>query len=142
MKIRKANQSDVKKIARIFKKEYSKSPYNEKWSYKIAIKRIKKDLESEEIFVLEVNKKIAGFITLNSYLWHTGLRGFIHEIVISSEFQGRGYGKNLLNFAERHFKKKGAKEIQLISSPKSKAFKIYKKLNYMEEGYVTMYKRI
>ena len=142
MEIRKATKKDIKIISKIFREGYSEEPYNENWSEKIANERMKNDLKTEEIFVLEDNNQIIGFVTLTSYLWHTGLRGFIHEIVIGEEFRGKGYGKKLMEFAELRFKEIGAKEIQLITSPKSKAYQIYKKLNYIDEGFITMYKVI
>ena len=47
-----------------------------------------------------------------------------------------------MDFAHDYFKKKGAKEVSLMSSDKSKAFEIYKHMGYKEEGYVSMYKEL
>jgi ribosomal protein S18 acetylase RimI-like enzyme len=142
MAIRKATIDDLKRIVEIFREEYSKSPYNEKWSESMAIERINNYFKDREIFVLEINNQVQGIIIITFYIWHTGLRGFIDEVVVASEFQGEGYGKKLMEFAENYFKKKGAKEVSLMTSPKAKAFKIYKKLNYKREGFVTMYKKL
>jgi ribosomal protein S18 acetylase RimI-like enzyme len=142
-KIIKANKKDIPRIVKIFREEYSKFPWNEKWSHKIATKRISDYFKSHRIFVLKINRKVEGFVIFTHYMWHTGLRGFLHEIVISKEFQGKGYGKKLMNFVENHFKKKGAKEINLMTSSKSKAYKIYKKRNYQQEkNFVSMYKKL
>jgi ribosomal protein S18 acetylase RimI-like enzyme len=140
--IRKATNKDVKKMARIFREGYSEEPYNERWSEEITEKRLKQDIKTEEVFVLEEDNKIKGLLILKSYLWWTGLRGFIHEIVVDKESRGKGYGKQLLEFAEQHFKKIGAKEVQLMTLPTSNAYKIYKKLNYKDEGLVSLYKKI
>jgi len=142
LNIRKAAAKDKKRIKGIFRAEYAKFPWNEKWTEELATKRINNYLNYEKVFVLEIDKKVQGFFILSSYVWHTGLRGFIHEIVISSEFQGKGYGKKLINFVEEYFKKKGARDVQLITSPKSIAYQIYKKLNYKDEGFLTMYKEL
>ena len=142
MGIRKVTINDLKRIVEIFREGYSKPPYNEKWTKKIATKRINNYFKDHKIFVLEINNKIQGFIIITFYIWHTGLRGYLHELVVAKEFQRRGYGRKLMEFAEKYFKKKGANEASLMTSPKSKAFKIYKKLNYKEEGFVSMYKKL
>jgi ribosomal protein S18 acetylase RimI-like enzyme len=127
----------------MFIKEYSKRPYNEKWSKKTATQKIKDYFKGHEIFLLEIDKKIIGFIVITTYLWDKGTRGYIDEIVIDSKFQGKGYGKKLMEFVEDYFRKKGIKEVTLMSSTKSKAFNIYKKLKYKEEkDFVSMRKKL
>ena len=142
MKIRKANIKDLKRIIKLFKKEYAKPPYNENWTQEIANIKIKEYFKSSKIFVIVLNNVVQGFIIVHDYQWHVGLRGFIDELVVNSKVQGRGYGKMLLGFVENYFKDKNAKEISLISSPKSIAFNIYKKLNYNEEKLKLMVKKI
>ncbi len=141
--IKKATSKNAKRIIELFREEYAKPPYHENWSEKRAEQRIKKYFEGHKIFVLEINKKIQGFIIISFYMWHTGLRGYIDEIVVSFKYQGKGHGKELMKFAENYFKRKGAKEVSLRSSKKSRVFRIYKKLNYKEEkGFVSMYKKL
>ncbi len=142
MKIRKATKKDSERIKEIFKVEYAKPPFSEKWSEELTTKRIDNYFNDHEIFVLEIDKEVQGFVILSTYIWHTGLRGLIGEIVVSSEFQGHGYGKMLMNFAEEHLKREGAKEIQLMTSPESKVYQIYKKMGYKDEDFVSMYKEL
>ena len=142
MKIRKTTKKDIKEIVKIFIKEYSKQPYNENWTIVQATKRINAYFKNDNIFVLEINKQIEGFIIIGFYYWHVGLRGHINEIAVMEEYQGKGYGKMLMKFGEDYIKSKNAKEISLLTSTKSLAFKMYKNLSYKEEGYVTMYKKI
>lgn len=141
IKIRKAINKDLKKISEIFRTEYRKPPYNEKWSEKDSLKKIKEYLKKNYIFVLEIRKEIVGFIIGSTFLWYDGQRGFIDEIVISLNFQGKGLGKKLMNHIEKFFKKKEIKRISLASSKKAKAFKIYKKLGFKEQ-FVTMAKKL
>lgn len=142
MKIRKASKKDIDSIKKIFSEGYKISPYNEKWPSKMLNKRINDYMKCSEVFVLEIDKKIRGFIILDFYAWHTGLKGYIAEIVMATNFRGKGYGKKLMDFAENYSKKKGAKEVCLLASPKSGAFKMYKKRNYKDEGFITMYKEL
>lgn len=129
--IRKATNKDLKKISEIFRSEYNKPPYNYKWSEKMALKKIKDYFKNNYMFVLKVEKKIIGFIILSTFLWSEGTRGLIDEVIVSSKHQGKGFGKELLNYAEDFFKKKKARRIVLYSKT-SKAFKIYKKKGYKE----------
>ena len=143
VKIRTAEPPDFKSIIRIFKTEYSKPPYKEHWSTKLIRQRILQDFKNCGIFVLDIEKKVKGFLILGMRTWDLGKQGFIEEIVITAPFQGKGYGTKLLLFAEKWFTKKGAKSIVLITSPKAKAFQIYtKRFNYQEEGLVSMRKTI
>lgn len=159
--IRKATSKDTKRIMELFREEYAKPPYHENWTEKRAKQRIKDYSKSHKTFVLEINRKIQqvkiftfntsqrhrdymrGFIIITFSMWHTGLRGYGDEIVVSFQYQGKGHGKELVEFAENYFKQKGAREASLRSSKKSRAFKIYRKLNYKEEkGFVSMYKQL
>ena len=49
-----------------------------------------------------------------------------------SAYQRKGFGKALLKFVERKYKKKNVKIMQFISNRKSGAFNFYKKLSYNE----------
>lgn len=142
MKIRKATTKDLKKVAEIFKAEFEKKPYNEKWSTKVALQKIKEYHKSGYIFVLEIKKQIIGFIIAYDFIWHDGKRAFIDEIVVSSEYQGKGFGKKLMRYAEDFFKKKKVKNVELMAVKNSKASKIYSKLGYKEEKFVLMVKPI
>ena len=142
MKIRKATVKDFKKVVDIFREEYGKPPYSERWSKQAAFKKIKEYYGKGYFFILEIDKEIQGFLIGNSYLWHDGIRGSIDELVISSKSQGKGYGSKLINYFEKFLNKKGIKKISLFSAKKSKAFKIYKKLGFKEEDFVSMVKKI
>ncbi len=140
--IRKAKANDLKKISVIFRTEFGKPPYNEKWPEKIAMKKLKEYYKDNYMFVLEIEKEIAGFIIGSLNTWHDGIRGFVDELVVSSKFQGKGYGTKLIKHFENFIKKKGSKKISLFSVTKSKAFKIYKKLGFKKEDLVSMVKKI
>jgi aminoglycoside 6'-N-acetyltransferase I len=141
MKIRKATRKDKEIIKKIFSEGYSKPPFNEKWPPEMLDKRISDYLKYyENVFVLEVDKNVEGFIIFCFYAWYTGLRGYINEVVVAPKSQGKGYGKALMEFAESYMKKKGAKEVCLLTSPEAGAFKMYQKRDYKDEGFVNLYK--
>ena len=141
MKIRKAEPSDKKIITQIFKTEYSKPPYNEKWEKKELSKTIKNYFKNKIIYIIE-KKETIGFLIEGTYTWWDGQRGMINEIIISKKFQGKGYGKQLIKHFEKQLKKRNVKKVNLMSVTKSKAFKIYKKLGYKEHNFLSMEKKL
>lgn len=65
---------------------------------------------------------------------------YIDSIAVSSEYQGRGIAKKLINFVENEGKKKGYKKMSLIvHENKEKPHSIYKKLGYEEDELLTVY---
>ena len=58
IQIRKAKLSDIKEIALIFREGFLEKPYNETWSEKDAIKKIKDYFNWAKIYVAEKDKKV------------------------------------------------------------------------------------
>ncbi|MAH42422.1 hypothetical protein CL614_01705 [archaeon] len=140
--IRKAKQSDLKEIAKILKTEYKKT-FKETWSDKGAIKVIRDYFHTNNIFVHLQEKIITGFIITRPVSWHDGLRYIVEEIAVSSKYQGKGIGRELIEYAENIARKKGAVKIELFAGTKSKAFKIYKKFGFKEStSFVHMTKKL
>lgn len=128
--IQKASKKNLPEINRIFIEEYSKPPYNEKWPVEKSLAKLKRYLKEGSIFVFKKDNKIVGFIIGSVHLWDKGDEGFINEVVVSKKFQGGGYGKKLITYFIKDSKKKGAIYVALLSNPRSKAFKIYKKMGF------------
>jgi ribosomal protein S18 acetylase RimI-like enzyme len=141
-KLRKAKRKDLKKIAKMYKEEYGKSPFNERWTDKTSLKRINNYYKSSKIFVVEVEKNVVGALVLSDYIWFNGKRGHIDEIFITKDFQGKGIGSKLIKFAEKYFSDKKISGLTFISHKKSMAFKFYKKRGYKETGWVHMEKKL
>lgn len=142
MKIRKARKEDIKKIAEIFKEEYSKPPYNGKWDKKNSIKAINEHFKKYEIYIGESNKQIVGFIVIEKFTSFGEEVCFIDEIVISSGFQRKGFGKTLMKFIEKYCKKNKIKKVKLSTNKKAHAFRFYKKIGFKEIESISMEKKI
>lgn len=143
MTIRKAQKKDLKKIYKIFKLEYSKKPYNEKWPKVILEAKLKEYFKHGFMFILEIEKRIIGFIIGHITLWNRGKVGYIDEVVVLEKFQGRGHGKKLMVHLNNHFRKKGVKNLDLITNPKAKAYQIYKKMGFRKQkDFVYMTKKL
>jgi aminoglycoside 6'-N-acetyltransferase I len=130
MKIRKAAHRDRRDIAQIIKEEYSKKPYEEKWTEKSAIETLRHFASIGRIFVAEIEGKIAGFIIITKEIYNGKINYIIEELVVSADYQGKGVGTELINRMEKIGKKEGVSSIILYASTKAKAYKFYKHLGF------------
>lgn len=142
MIIRRAKRSDLEQIAEIYRKAYSEPPYYERWNKKMALERIRDELEEGKIYVAEVDNKVAGFIAFSTYDWFDGKWGYIDDFAMLKEYRGMGIGTALMKKVEDDLRKAKAIVIDLRVHKKAKAYNMYKKLKYKENGYVDMEKRL
>jgi predicted acetyltransferase len=134
LKLEKAQAKDLKAISEIYKEEFSKPPYNEKWTFAFAIKRIKDYSKFCEIWKLRYNNKIIGFTIINTNMWLPKAVCFGEEMAVKSEFQGRGFGTFIIKEIMKIYKKKGFWSVMGIANRKSKTLKLYKKLGIKEDN--------
>lgn len=93
--IRKADKKDFNEIVRIFMEEYKEYPYYEKWSKERAVKKVETYfVAGRKIYIADASKDVAGFVIIETFIWDTEDRGIIDELVVSSKYQERGWGKN------------------------------------------------
>ncbi|MGV8151484.1 MAG: GNAT family N-acetyltransferase [Candidatus Nanoarchaeia archaeon] len=142
MKIRKATKKDFVIIANLMNKEYSKEPYNEKWKKNNAIKTLNYFASLGEIFVL-INdaKTIIGFISYREEYYNEGKSVMIEELIVDSAFQGKGYGRMLVEYIENLSRKKGVKRILLMTSLDAPAFKFYEKIGYIPSKKTVLFRK-
>jgi aminoglycoside 6'-N-acetyltransferase I len=140
MKIRKATKKDFKEMALLINKEYSKKPYEEPWNIDDAKKTFNHFFTFGKIYVL-VQKKIIGFIIFREEVYN-GKNGFmIEDLVIDSNFQGKGLGRKLVEFVENLAKKHKIKGIWLLAFKKAPAYKFYKKIGYHQNKNVVLFSK-
>ncbi len=137
VKIRKAKKEDLREIAEIFRKGFYSRPYSEKWSKKIALKKIKDYFGWANILVAEENE-IIGFAVHQDYIMHDGMWRSIAEIVVSKSYRNKGVGKLLIKSVEKSKGKFG--KTVLFTHKNSDAFQFYKKLDFKENGWVMVEK--
>jgi N-acetylglutamate synthase-like GNAT family acetyltransferase len=126
--IRKATEKDLKKIAEIYKIAFSEKPYNENWSSKTALERMTFFFKNKEIFVVENNLKLIGFIGSVVEPWCDAKRGIIVEMAIDKPYRKKGFGKMLVNYIEENYKKRGVKYMFVESMDETMDY--FKKFNY------------
>ena len=131
MIIKKATKKDLKEISDIFRKESSKKPYIQKWTQKTAFEKITKSYKENDIYLVLVDKKVAGFV-ISSIHPNNPKKAYIDELWLKSGYQGKGLGKSLVRFIEDKYKSRGVEIMQVVSKRKAGAFKFYNKLEYNE----------
>jgi len=104
----------------------------------------RRDVEGFAVALVERN--ILGFIACDSN-WFSNFEGEyvgeIHEIVIRSNYQGRGYGKLLLAWGEKYLKNKGRRKIELwVGEQNEQAKQFYRKAGFIDKGTINGWTRM
>ena len=105
------------------------------------------DVKARNLFKILENDRIAGVMVLNEQyppeyddlVWEDKGRRFlcVHRLCVHPDFQGRGYSKKLMRFAEEHAKKNGRSSIRLdTNTGNQKALALYDSLDYRRVGTV------
>nr|WP_276516646.1 GNAT family N-acetyltransferase [Fictibacillus nanhaiensis] len=110
------------------------------WEPQEAIRNAKKEFEkllpegqnteNHNLFIIRVGDKEVGVIWLAT---KTDEKGFIYDITIWDEYQGKGYGKKTMKEIETFAKENGIKSIGLHVFGQNKVARdLYEKLGYKE----------
>ncbi|HIH52223.1 MAG TPA: GNAT family N-acetyltransferase [Nanoarchaeota archaeon] len=129
--IRKTKKEDLKIISKIYRDEFSKPPYNENWTEKKSINKMRFFLKFYDLYSVIFKKQVIGFACINKNFMFPGEVAFWEEFAIKKEFQNGGIGTFVLNEIFKIYKKKGYKKFMGIVNLNSKASKLYKKLNIL-----------
>jgi ribosomal protein S18 acetylase RimI-like enzyme len=130
IEIKKANKRDFRNIAEIYMEEFSKKPYNEPWTMKKALKKLDVFSRYCDIYKILSDRKIVGFMILNSYAYCPGEVIYGEEFGIKSEFQNKGIGTICQKKIEDIYKKKKYKIFQMAASKNASAYKLYLKMGF------------
>ena len=84
-----------------------------------------------ELFVAREDNDVLGMLTLVLYLVPTGMRGWIHDVVVDKSARGRGVGEALTNEALRLATDSGAISVELTTRPaRQAANRLYQRLGF------------
>ena len=72
---------------------------------------------SSTLFLLFTEDKIAGMLTLGTYLSPTGRKAWIEDVVVDSAYRGKGYGKMLVEHAIEYARTLSPCTLMLTSNP-------------------------
>lgn len=97
-----------------------------------------------EGYIYEHNGEIAGYSLLSTTYSNEagGLILWIEEVYILPEFQGNGFGKDLMAFIEETYKNKVVRIRLEVEKSNRRAIKLYQKKGFTELNYLQMYKEL
>ena len=139
--IRKGTLPDISKIIEVTKAcarhmiDKTIYQWNESYPNNLAFK---KDLEREELYVLEIENKVLGCITISTFMdeeympisWLTPnkLNIYIHRLAVHPSLQGKGFAQQLMSFAEHYATENNYKSIRLDTFSQNKRNQIFYEL--------------
>lgn len=131
--IRKGRHDDIENILEITKAcasamiEKKIFQWNEFYPNKSAFEN---DINQEEWYVLELENKILGCITVSTFMdkeyipisWLTSSKKniYIHRLAVHPDFQGKGYAQKLMDFAEAYAKENNFISVRLDTFSQNK----------------------
>lgn len=88
------------------------------------------DIERNELFVLEVDEKVIGTVVISTlmddeympikWLTQNSNNVYIHRLSVGPKFQGKGYARKLMDFAENYAQTKNFVSIRLDTFSQNK----------------------
>lgn len=63
--LKKSKKSELNNISKIYRDEFSKPPYNEKWTYKKVNERINFYFKYYDLYSILLDRMLIGFIAVN-----------------------------------------------------------------------------
>ena len=146
--IRKARKTDLSAIKKLTEacalamQEKQIFQWNEHYPSR---EKLAADIEKEELFVLEEEKKICGIIVLTPEMdeeyipieWLTpGNKNlYVHRLATQPENWGSGYGRRLMDFAEETARKEGYESVRLDTFSQNKRnHRFYESRDYQRLG--------
>jgi len=101
-----------------------------------------KNYPNYKIYVAEEDEKLVGTFSLlvMDKLSHMGAKsGIVEDVVVHPDWQGRGVGKKMMQFAMDQCKESGCYKLMLSSNIKRElAHQFYEKLGFKKHGYSYM----
>ncbi|MEO0571793.1 MAG: GNAT family N-acetyltransferase [Bacteroidota bacterium] len=135
MKIQRAQQSDVRKIAPLF--DDYRVFYKQASDIQAAKAFLTKRIANREsvIFMALCEEQIVGFTQLYTTYSSVSLRPFyiLNDLYVLTEFRGKGIGERLLATAKELCKQNNFKGLSLETASDNPAQQLYEKLDWKKD---------
>jgi len=131
IKLIKSVTKDLPVIAEIYRTEMSKPPYNENWTKKKSMDKIKFFSKFYDLYTIKADDEIVGFICINPIFMCPGEIAFGEEMAIKEKFQNKGIGTWVLGQIFKIYKERGFKKFMGIAEISGKAIRLYKRLKIL-----------
>ncbi len=138
-KLRNSRPADVDKICDYKRQSahmnFPDCQFKEEMFRKHLLRQLK--LRPDTVKVVEVGGEIAGYVWFKIVDSTVGMFGRIEHIFVDEKYRNRGLGKKLMQAAEDHFKRHGAKKVKLtVTSDNESAVSLYRGMGYRTKRFV------
>ena len=87
--------------------------------------------KGSHLFIAEYQNRIVGMLTLATYPVPTADRYWIEDVVIDKSVRGKGFGREIINYAIEFARQQGAGSVNLTSRPfRTEANRLYKSIGF------------
>lgn len=128
LSLTKTKKNEIKAISNIYMIEFSKAPYNEKWTLVKAMKKMNFYYRFYDLYTIKSDKELVGFICINPTFFCPGEIAFGEEIAIKEGYKSKGIGTWVFKEIFKIYSKEGFKKFMGIVDSNSRAKKLYKRL--------------
>lgn len=137
-------KEEINKVLDLFIQVFSEEPYYEKWTKKLAFKRLSEiyNLGKEFCLYIEEKNEVIGMIFCQTQTWEDGMHIIIEDTAVHPRFRNKGVGEHLVTKLEELARKRGIVSIDLLTNTKSKAVDFWTKNNYKQNGYIQFTKHL
>ncbi len=145
MNIRFFNMDDLPNCVDLFTRVMNRPPWNEQWIWEIAQTYLSELVNDNRFvgFVVFDAVELLGAAFCHEKTWWTGDQLVIDDFFVSSAYQGKGYGTQLLSEIENYAVGVGISGITLLTDKNISAHDFYLKNGFLDAGRMTfMFKNI
>lgn len=101
------------------------------------------EISASRLFLLHADGKVIGMLTLGRYTSPTGVKVWVEDVVVKSEYRGEGLGRRLVNYAIEYCKANFAPcTLMLTSNPARVAANELYRTSGFEPKQTNVYKMI
>ena len=133
---------DLSVCARVYVKAFSGPPYHEQWSTSDVAEMLWTlwQKEPETCFCLEWKGAVVGFVICSTV---GRFRASVEELALHPIYQGRGWGRLLMDHCMDIFRQRGFPRVDLMANVAAPAHAFYRRLGFRQSNhYVLMIKEL
>ncbi|MCY6957736.1 GNAT family N-acetyltransferase [Clostridium brassicae] len=131
-RIKLFKENSLKESAKLLMSTFNKEPWNEKWTFETAFKRLEETYKTPNFkgWIYEKDGNIVGVIMGNCEQWYEGTQYYIKDFFVDTNIQKQGIGSKLLKHLEEELKTLGVKFIHFWTLKGGETEKFYKNNGY------------
>ena len=141
--VKEMNITEVGDCVQVYKNAYAEAPWKESYQQEDVEKYIMEYIESQvyRAFVIKTSEETVG-MAMGAQIPFPGKDFFrVEDFCIEPRFQGKGYGRALLEGVENAIKKQGIDEIIISTQKDTSAYLFYRNMGYSQINSAVFYKR-